>query len=121
MSLSYTRESLHSGSFVDPNLQHDIYADKPWALSPMLASMTTLSIADSKPESSPVVEEEVLGYLEKKLKIVDAPDEQGDEVQDIAARKKWMGVAESRRKIKLGKDVWVGMEFTNGLLGRFTS
>ena len=34
-------------SFVDPNVESDIYADKPWALSPMVASMNNLSIGTS--------------------------------------------------------------------------
>lgn len=29
---------------MDPNVESDIYADKPWALSPMVASMNNLSI-----------------------------------------------------------------------------
>ncbi|WFD44026.1 hypothetical protein MPSI1_002691 [Malassezia psittaci] len=39
-SLPYgTSLALRFAGMVDPNLKHDLYADKPWAFSPMLATM----------------------------------------------------------------------------------
>jgi hypothetical protein len=47
-------------SFVDPNVESDIYADVPWALSPMVASMNYMSISksdSSKQSGKPMVDE----------------------------------------------------------------
>ena len=47
-SASYTAKyyvfpaALKFVNFVDPSLEQDIYADKPWALSPLVASMSSL-------------------------------------------------------------------------------
>ncbi|PKI84085.1 hypothetical protein MVES1_002023 [Malassezia vespertilionis] len=39
-SLPYgTSIALRFASFVDPTIQHDLYADKPWAFSPLLATV----------------------------------------------------------------------------------
>jgi len=43
---------------VDPNVESDIYADKPWALSPMVASMNYLSVGSGKASSETTVTEE---------------------------------------------------------------
>jgi hypothetical protein len=52
------RSELTRISFVDPNVESDIYADKPWALSPMVASMNYLSVGSGKASSATTVTEE---------------------------------------------------------------
>ncbi|KIR26386.1 hypothetical protein I309_04725 [Cryptococcus deuterogattii LA55] len=106
--------------FIDPTLELDIYADKPWALSPALATMNYLSLEDgSKVGRDLVVKENSLEFIKSKSNdngtAVPAPKE-GNEKIEISARRKWLANKENRKKIKLGKDVAVGMEFANGLL-----
>ncbi|OXG17580.1 hypothetical protein C367_05068 [Cryptococcus neoformans Ze90-1] len=106
--------------FIDPTLELDIYADKPWALSPALATMNYLSLEDgSKVGKDLMVKEDSLEFIKSKAKdegaTVPTPRE-GNEKTEISARRKWLADKKNREKIKLGKDVVVGMEFANGLL-----
>lgn len=94
---------------MDPSLELDIYADKPWALSPALAAMSNLSLSKTKGETKAWVEEDSKEYVK------DAPGE--DEKSHISARRRWFGSKEHRQALQL-KDVEVGMEFANGLLGQ---
>ncbi|KAG0342656.1 hypothetical protein BG000_002863 [Podila horticola] len=38
--------------FIDPGLQADIYGDKPWAFSPLIATMNTVNISEWKADSA---------------------------------------------------------------------
>ncbi|KAL7423607.1 hypothetical protein Q5752_001188 [Cryptotrichosporon argae] len=99
--------------FIDPTLELDIYADKPWALSPALASMTHLSLGKAGGnDAGAVVDEDALGFLSEVYEGATPPPTTGD----AAARRKWLGKKENRAAIKLGPDVQVGFEFCNGLL-----
>nr|XP_031859460.1 uncharacterized protein CI109_005106 [Kwoniella shandongensis]KAA5526532.1 hypothetical protein CI109_005106 [Kwoniella shandongensis] len=100
--------------FIDPVMECDIYADKPWALSPALATMSHLSLgsASSSDSKEVYVSEKSLGFLRESA---NGKDEEGEK-NEISARRKWLGRKENREKVKLGKDVEVGMEFCNGLL-----
>lgn len=109
---SWTLLCCHADcSWVDPSLELDIYADKPWALSPALAGMSNLSLSKTKGEAHAWVEEDTKEY------VGDAVGE--DEKSQIGARRKWFGSKEHRQELQL-KDVEVGMEFANGLLGAFS-
>ena len=39
-----TSVALHAVSYIDPNLHHDLYADKPWAFSPLICTMTRINV-----------------------------------------------------------------------------
>ncbi|OCF31969.1 hypothetical protein I317_03113 [Kwoniella heveanensis CBS 569] len=105
--------------FVDPTVEADIYADKPWALSPALATMSHLSLASSASSESTnngvYVTEDTGEWLEDNggdtLSYTDT-----DEKAQISARRKWLGKKDNRRQITVPKDTFVGMEFCNGLL-----
>ncbi|WVQ80117.1 hypothetical protein IAT38_002218 [Cryptococcus sp. DSM 104549] len=106
--------------FIDPTLELDIYADKPWALSPALATMNLLSLSTAQESgedgAKPVVKEGALELL-RSNGASKVPETSGlNEKSEIAARRKWLGVKENRESVKLSKDVLVGMEFANGLL-----
>lgn len=84
--------------------------------------MNYLSLEDgSKVGKDLVVKEDSLEFIKSKAKdegiAVPTPRE-GDEKTEINARRKWLADKKNREKIKLGKDVVVGMEFANGLLGK---
>ena len=97
---------------MDPTVEHDIYSDKPWALSPTMATMNFLSISEtpasdsngSKAErkSAPVIEEDVAV--------------EGIAHGDVQARRRFFADKEKRKGVSL-KGREVGMEFANGLLG----
>ncbi|WVQ77874.1 hypothetical protein IAR50_007576 [Cryptococcus sp. DSM 104548] len=100
--------------FVDPTLELDIYADKPWALSPALATMNYLSLQESIDIPQDLgVNEDAPVYLKAKT---GGPSADGTEKTKISARRKWLGSKENRENVKLNRDVVVGMEFANGLL-----
>ncbi|PWN41789.1 DUF1769-domain-containing protein [Ceraceosorus guamensis] len=40
-----TSVALNALGYIDPNLKHDIYADRPWAFSPLIATMTRVNVA----------------------------------------------------------------------------
>lgn len=71
--------------FVDPNLSLDVYANKPWALSPTLATFNFLSLSRDKPDYAHSVEESSLARLKemydasKPSKGADGEDEESDE------------------------------------------
>ncbi|ODN97946.1 hypothetical protein I350_07583 [Cryptococcus amylolentus CBS 6273] len=102
--------------FIDPTLELDIYADKPWALSPALATMNYLSLQESSDIPKDLrIKEDAPEYLKAKT---GGPSAEGSEKAKITARRKWLGSKANREKVKLNKDVVVGMEFANGLLGQ---
>jgi hypothetical protein len=39
-----TTAALTAISYLDPNLRHDVYADKPWAFSPLICTMSRVNI-----------------------------------------------------------------------------
>jgi hypothetical protein len=39
-----TSAALKALSYIDPNLHHDLYADKPWAFSPLICTMTRVNV-----------------------------------------------------------------------------
>lgn len=84
--------------------------------------MNYLSLEDgSKVGKDLMVKEDSLEFIKSKAKdegaTVPTPRE-GNEKTEISARRKWLADKKNREKIKLGKDVVVGMEFANGLLGK---
>lgn len=47
-----TSLALQFVKVVDPNMQHDLYSDKPWAYSPFLATMTHINVQRLRGESA---------------------------------------------------------------------
>ncbi|KAK8864711.1 hypothetical protein IAR55_001965 [Kwoniella newhampshirensis] len=101
--------------FIDPVMECDIYADKPWALSPALATMSHLSLDSSAQNDDQLyIDEDSLDFIREKTK-GEVPQVEGEK-NEVGARRKWLGKKENRESVKLVKDVEVGMEFCNGLL-----
>lgn len=122
----------------------DLYADRPWALSPAMASMNHLALTE-KPQEGPVVKEDSVERIKhqcegeydasgascwvlpwwRSLDRADVadnyPPEGGDEKAQAAARKRWMAEKANREKISLNHDTHVSMEFCNGYLGEYMS
>ncbi|WVW84290.1 hypothetical protein I302_106321 [Kwoniella bestiolae CBS 10118] len=112
--------------FVDPTVEADIYADKPWALSPALATMAHLSLVSNPEEKGkegqgkPYIDERSLGWLEENVDGDEADDippyTDNDEKSHISLRRKWLTKASNRRAVQVDESTEVGMEFCNGLL-----
>lgn len=95
-------------------MEHDVYCDRPWALSPTMATMNYLSIADTK--STEDGDKHTPGgtgtTIEENVEIEGSGIPKGD----VKARRRFFGDKEKRKGVSLkGKEV--GMEFANGLLG----
>lgn len=99
-------------SFIDPTLELDLYADKPWALSPVVSTMTKLRMkkgpeaADGEQADQAVIEEDALGIIPDVAHLA----------HDTPARRKYLADATHRAALALTPDVEVGMEFSNGIL-----
>ncbi|WWC69869.1 uncharacterized protein I206_103812 [Kwoniella pini CBS 10737] len=102
--------------FIDPTVEADIYADKPWALSPTLATMSHLSLSNnSTNDDQPYIEENSLGWLKDNIEENDIPSYTDDKSQ-ISTRRKWLTKSSNRQLININENTIVGMEFCNGLL-----
>jgi hypothetical protein len=89
-------------------MEQDIYADKPWALSPAFAGMSNISIGEPKAKN--------VWVDEHTVEQVETARELPDEKSEISSRRKWFADQAHRQALPL-KDLDVGMEFANGLLG----
>jgi hypothetical protein len=107
--------------FVDPTLELDVYADKPWALSPVLSTMNQLALHKAGDESKPKEDQKLeaptaMGIFravdEDALHVLDRPE------TGVAARRKFYGIPGNREQITFDKGLETGMEFGAGVLGK---
>jgi len=104
--------------YIEPTIQLDLYAEKPWALSYALASLNHLSLTKQKVEGA-FVNEKTVETLNAVYEGDHPIDEGGDEATQAISRKKWMANPENRKAVKLSKDTYYGMEFCNGYLSTY--
>ncbi|ORX35601.1 hypothetical protein BD324DRAFT_630814 [Kockovaella imperatae] len=114
-----TSVAMRFTSYIDPTLIHDVYADKPWAMSPVLSCMSVLSLSSGGGQQSSKNQDVVLH--EDSWKYFQSHDEEfaekeEDKPQDRLERQKWFSSQERRERIVLTKGTEVGMEFSNGLV-----
>jgi hypothetical protein len=117
------KHTTHTLSFIDPTLELDVYANKPWALSPAVATMNHLSIrrnagadeanslsADmaAPPAVTHIITEDALSAVPSSL------GADRTKTHDITARRRFFGRQEHRNFPLEGE---VGMEFSSGILG----
>lgn len=116
-TLPLPARALAYPSFIDPTLELDVYADKPWALSPVLSTMNYLSLKKNGTEFKGApgeftsnifkpVDEDALGLVGK-----------ADAAGDVSQRRHYFADPGHRESLTLDKDIEVGMEFSNGILG----
>ena len=103
-----TAIALKAFRLIDPSLEQDLYADKPWAFSPLVATMPALRIArtaDDPPWSAEQPAEDVSALFPE-----DDPD-RGRLVGNAAARRKLFGTAAVRQSIDITPDLWIHADF----------
>lgn len=104
-----TSAALKAVSWIDPSLEQDIYADKPWAWSPLIATMQLVRLSKSEGKlpawSSKLPDEDVSAYVPE-----------GAPVHDSGARRKYFSKADHRKEVTLGPDTIVDADFSNGFL-----
>ncbi|KAL8280942.1 hypothetical protein RQP46_006621 [Phenoliferia psychrophenolica] len=111
-SLPYgTTAALKFVGLVDPTLTHDLYADKPWALSPLLSTVNYLSLTHLKPDEplppfDDVVPEDISALANDAAELVGHPDK----------RKKWLADKKGYEGVVLGPDVFLASDFCNGYI-----
>ena len=95
-------------SFIDPTLELDVYADKPWALSPVVSTMTKLRMKKGEEDQSgkAFVEEDSLSVIPEVAHLAN----------DTPARRKYLADPSNRSSLVLTPDIGMGMEFSNGIL-----
>lgn len=156
-----TSIALKAASFIDPNLTHDLYADKPWAFSPLLATMNKAHVIRSQssasdpssssssteeesedfsnwppfpsPQVNPsnpedhYVKEDISKLFYTKESNYQEMDESLSDFVDMGelhnlksgnatTRGHLLGKKELRKKLKLGKDDVVDVDFCNGFI-----
>ncbi|GMK53912.1 hypothetical protein CspeluHIS016_0104980 [Cutaneotrichosporon spelunceum] len=121
--------------FVDPTLEVDPQADKPWALAPVLATMNRLSLAKdplppcpngpassthlaaAAPLAPPAPSAPLVTVDEHALHIL---DQGGSGTRDVPARRKFFASPANRRRIMFDRDLQADMEFGSGVLNLST-
>jgi len=111
-----TAAALKFVNFVDPSLEQDIYADKPWALSPLVATMNYLNASkegaksDKPAWNSKQPSEDVLALFESPSSAVEALKDNAN------ARRSYFANKAHRQEVTLKPDSWLDMDFCNGYL-----
>lgn len=96
---------------VDPSLDHDLYADKPWAVSPLLATMQRVS-TETYPADKPVPKL-VPGPVDDDLSAITG---EASLKGHADKRRTYLATPANRQKIKLSKDTLVTADFSNGFI-----
>lgn len=107
-----TSAALKAVNWIDPSLEQDIYADKPWAWSPLIATMNVVRLSKSEGKlpawSSKQPEEDVSHGLTE--------GDHGNLIGNAGARRKYFNNAAHRKEVKLGPDTIIDADFSNGFL-----
>lgn len=66
-----TSLGLKALKWIDPSMETDLYADKPWAFSPLIATMNLLNTVDQSPASPDFtrVEEDTSNLVKEKINV----------------------------------------------------
>ncbi|EIW68057.1 hypothetical protein TREMEDRAFT_63945 [Tremella mesenterica DSM 1558] len=102
--------AMRAMQWLDPSIEMDAYADRPWALSPLLATMNYVSIT-RQPQNGVIVEEDC-DLLEELAGI---QKWKGDSKARSSSRKAWFNIPANREKVQL-KGLEISLEFCNGYL-----
>jgi len=107
-----TSVALKAISFIDPCLEHDIYSDKPWAWSPLLATMNHVKTERLEADDTPLPEWDGTRPVEDCSSIA------GDlaTITSKRERRRFLSSSENRQAIVLGPRDFINVEFVNGFV-----
>lgn len=97
-----TAIALKAFRLIDPSLEQDLYADKPWAFSPLVATMPVLNVVDSA--EAPAWSAEQPSEDASALFPADDPD-RGRLIGNAAARRRLFNDAAIRQAIEITPDL----------------
>lgn len=113
-SLPYgTSVATKAVHYIDPALELDLYADKPWALSPLLATFPVVRVSstDSAPKWSHDQPKEDVSALLK-----DEDDNKTRLPGDSAARRKVFARKEARQVTEIKPEHFLELDFAQGMI-----
>ncbi|PLW15361.1 hypothetical protein PCANC_00377 [Puccinia coronata f. sp. avenae] len=107
-----TSVALKAMSYIDPSLEHDIYSDKPWAWSPLLATMNHVQTGELESDDAPLPDWEGTRPVEDCTSIV------GNlaTITSKRERRRFLSSAENRQALVLGPRDFINVEFVNGFV-----
>ncbi|KAM0787459.1 hypothetical protein ACM66B_003537 [Microbotryomycetes sp. NB124-2] len=111
-----TAAALKFVSVVDPALTHDLYADKPWALSPFISTMNYISV--DKAQQDDRAKLELPGKVTENLDALLPPSAPQDVRTDPWKRRQYFAKQENRQNpaLKFDKDLHFKADFCNGYI-----
>ncbi|KAI9590934.1 hypothetical protein BDF19DRAFT_499946 [Syncephalis fuscata] len=100
--------------FIDPGLEADLYAEKPWALSPVLCTMQSVAVRqkDDNGNKGEETAEEIL----QPLKEHNGPLFPDMKARTASARRSYFAKPANQQAIELSSRYEYAMEFCNGIL-----
>lgn len=108
-----TSAALKAISYIDPSLENDLYADKPWAWSPLLATMNYISTKRLDADDSPLPAWEATRPVEDCSSILDGHQ---INISKPHLRRKFFASVTNRQAITLGPRDFINAEFSNGFV-----
>ncbi|EFP93299.2 uncharacterized protein PGTG_19067 [Puccinia graminis f. sp. tritici CRL 75-36-700-3] len=109
-----TGAALKAISYIDPSLENDLYADKPWAWSPLLATMNYIRTERLDADDSPLPPcEAATRPVEDCSSLLSGNP---TNISKPHLRRKFFSSAVNRQAIMLGPRDFINAEFANGFI-----
>jgi len=109
-----TSAAMQFASYIDPVLEHDLNAKKPWALSPLISTMPNFK-ATHQPASSPLPDfNPLLGFPEDVATLIPGTSTPPSPIKTASKRRKYFEKEERRKAVKYTPDTVVQMDFCYG-------
>ncbi|WAR53017.1 hypothetical protein PtB15_2B445 [Puccinia triticina] len=109
-----TGAALKAISYIDPSLENDLYADKPWAWSPLLATMNYIRTERLEADDSPLPPWEVATRpVEDCSSLLEGNP---TNISKPHLRRKFFSSAVNRKALTLGPRDFINAEFANGFI-----
>ncbi|MBW0480376.1 hypothetical protein O181_020091 [Austropuccinia psidii MF-1] len=108
-----TAAALKAISYIDPSLENDLYSDKPWAWSPLLATMNYIHTTPLPSDDSQLPPWDPSRPIENCNSVV------GNIPTNISKphlRRKFFSSSANRQATQLGPRDFINAEFANGFL-----
>lgn len=107
-----TTVALKGISYIDPSLEHDVYSDKPWAWSPLIATMNHVKTTRLESDDSPLPEWKGVRPVEDCSSIVEGLTK----ISSKQERRRFFSSAKNREAVVLGPRDFINAEFVNGFV-----